>query len=93
MWYLIDLEGILYIYFIQNSKVIINDNVIYFFLILGHCVYLKPNHETVFGRKKGDVILSNDTSISREHALINVTQLSDITVLQKMRNTFNCILQ
>ncbi|KAK9295196.1 hypothetical protein QLX08_010414 [Tetragonisca angustula] len=45
----------------------------------GHCVYLKPNHETVFGRKSGDVILSNDTSISREHALISVTPLNDIT--------------
>lgn len=44
----------------------------------GHCVYLKPNQETVIGRKKGDIILSNDTSISREHALISVTQLNDI---------------
>ncbi|KAF3420320.1 hypothetical protein E2986_00771 [Frieseomelitta varia] len=45
----------------------------------GHYVYLKPNYETVFGRKNGDVILSNDTSISKEHALISVTQLSIIT--------------
>ncbi|XP_071860802.1 nibrin [Bombus fervidus] len=41
-------------------------------------IYLKPNQETLIGRKKADIILPNDKSISKEHASISVTKLEEI---------------
>ena len=48
----------------------------------GQRIYLKPNQELTFGRKKSDVLLQNDESISRIHASIHLqpkqtTQLND----------------
>ncbi|XP_076476193.1 nibrin [Bombus vancouverensis nearcticus] len=41
-------------------------------------IYLKPNQETLIGRKKADIVLPNDKSISKEHASISVTKLEEI---------------
>ncbi|XP_068975169.1 nibrin isoform X2 [Bombus flavifrons] len=41
-------------------------------------IYLKPNQETLIGRKKTDIVLPNDKSISKEHASISVTKLEEI---------------
>ncbi|XP_043581177.1 nibrin [Bombus pyrosoma] len=41
-------------------------------------IYLKPNKETLIGRKKADIVLPNDKSISKEHASISVTKLEEI---------------
>ncbi|XP_076680154.1 nibrin isoform X2 [Andrena cerasifolii] len=38
----------------------------------GQRIYLKPNQELTFGRKKSDVLLQNDESISRIHASIHL---------------------
>ncbi|KZC05552.1 Nibrin, partial [Dufourea novaeangliae] len=38
----------------------------------GKRLYLKPNKELTFGRKKSDILLQNDESISRLHASIHV---------------------
>ncbi|XP_050585108.1 uncharacterized protein LOC126919667 [Bombus affinis] len=44
----------------------------------GARIYLKPNQETLIGRKKADIVLPNDKSISKEHASISVTKLEEI---------------
>ncbi|XP_060822078.1 uncharacterized protein LOC132910412 [Bombus pascuorum] len=41
-------------------------------------IYLKPNQETLIGRKKADILLPNDKSISKEHASISVTKVEEI---------------
>ena len=38
----------------------------------GQRIYLKPNQELTFGRKKSDILLQNDESISRIHASIHL---------------------
>ncbi|XP_076764819.1 nibrin-like [Xylocopa sonorina] len=41
--------------------------------VKGERLYLKPNVEVTFGRKKGDVLFPDDESISRLHASVCVT--------------------
>ena len=38
----------------------------------GQRIYLKPNQELTFGRKRSDILLQNDESISRIHASIHL---------------------
>ncbi|XP_006623771.1 nibrin isoform X2 [Apis dorsata] len=59
----------------------------------GDYIYLKVDREIIFGRKKGDIILKNDESISRLHASIRIkedkiTSTCIITDLQSKYGTF-----
>lgn len=55
------------------------------FRITGKRLHLKPNRNITFGRKKVDILLQNDESISRLHASISVIPEDFISVfLRKM---------
>ena len=43
------------------------------FCFLGKISYLKPNKLIKVGRKQADIVLENDSSISRAHATVTVT--------------------
>lgn len=51
--------------------------------IIGDYIYLKVDREIIFGRKKGDIILKNDESISRLHASIRIKVKEVIRVFLK----------
>ncbi|XP_076650980.1 nibrin isoform X2 [Halictus rubicundus] len=44
----------------------------------GKHLYLKPNKQVTFGRKKCDILLQNDESISRVHAFIHIKPIEII---------------
>ncbi|XP_043251286.1 nibrin [Colletes gigas] len=46
----------------------------------GYRLYLKPNAELTFGRKKADILLQNDESISRLHASIYIEPRETMTI-------------
>ncbi|KAL2721356.1 nibrin [Vespula maculifrons] len=56
----------------------------------GELIYLKPDMLVSIGRKKGDIILSHDTSISKFHASIIVNSQTKFVVGQP---TSTCILK
>ncbi|KAL2734406.1 nibrin [Vespula squamosa] len=56
----------------------------------GELIYLKPNIPVLIGRKKGDIILSHDTSISKLHASIVVNSQTTFVVGEP---TTTCVLR
>lgn len=59
--------------------------------IIGDYIYLKVDREIIFGRKKGDIILKNDESISRLHASIRIKVKEVIRVfLKNIYYLYNC---
>lgn len=45
---------------------------------------MRPGKTTVFGRKQADIVLANDASISRSHAVINVELKNQMKVRIKL---------
>ncbi|XP_058799141.1 nibrin-like [Phymastichus coffea] len=56
----------------------------------GNIKYLKPNKTVKVGRKDADIILENDSSISRAHALITVTLKEQV---QTSEESSTCLIK
>ena len=71
MWYLLNSTGTPFFCYksIRPATVLL---LYALFIISGQRIYLKPNQELTFGRKKSDILLKDDESISRIHASIHL---------------------